>query len=274
MIAEKWKTDMNTNKNKKKYDAKAEETVIFRVIALIFVAMAGFGALTVLENYQAKLFSYVMKNGEPVFTVITLTIIISAVLACLSVAYYIYTKKKGTDESRRVVTSFGIMSAFVLVFVSLLLIRFLTNAMIKVQVLFFASVLLAFLYNICARSFFEFSLFSFVSGAALYYVGSTANYGLDKVLEIIAKIYVFAAPVAIIAFTILFSKKGGLKLFGKTVEKREDAKFYHIFWLIMAVLLLVFAVICMAVNFMAVYLIISFFVIYLALGIFCTIKMM
>lgn len=42
----------------------------------------------------------------------------------------------------------------------------------------------------------------------------------------------------------------------------------------MAVLLAAFAAICMAVNFVTVYLIIAFFVIYLALGIFCTIKMM
>ncbi len=40
----------------------------------------------------------------------------------------------------------------------------------------------------------------------------------------------------------------------------------------MAVLLAVFAAICMAVNFVTAYLIVSFFVIYLALGIFCTIK--
>lgn len=264
--------DMNTKENKK-YNAKAEETAIYRVIALIFVAMAGFGALTLLDKYKAKLFSYIIINDKPVVSAITLIIIALAVIAALSVVYYICTRKKGKDESGKVVTSFGIMSSAVFVLVSFVLIRFLSNAMIKVQVLFFAAVLLAFLYNICARSFFEFSLFSVVSGAALYYAGSSANYGLDKALEIISKIYVFAAPVAIIVLMLVSGKKGA-KLFGKATEKREDAKFYNVFWVIMAVLLAVFAAICMAVNFVTVYLIVSFFVIYLALGIFCTIKMM
>ncbi len=150
--------DMNTKENKK-YNAKAEETAIYRVIALIFVAMAGFGALTLLDKYKAKLFSYIIINDKPVISAITLIIIALAVLAVLSVVYYICTRKKGKDESGRVVTSFGIMSSVIFVLVSFVLIRFLSNAMIKVQVLFFAAVLLAFLYNICARSFFEFSLF-------------------------------------------------------------------------------------------------------------------
>lgn len=47
--------DMNTKENKK-YNAKAEETAIYRVIALIFVAMAGFGALSLLDKYKSKLF--------------------------------------------------------------------------------------------------------------------------------------------------------------------------------------------------------------------------
>ena len=95
----------------------------------------------------------------------------------------------------------------------------------------------------------------------------------EVLIEIISKIYCFAAPVAIIVFMLVSGKKG-VKLFGKATEKREDAKFYNVFWVIMAVLLVAFAAVCMAVNFMTVYLIVSFFVIYLALGIFCTIKMM
>lgn len=264
--------DMNIKENKK-YDAKAEETAIYRVIALIFVAIAGFGALSLLDEYKSKLFSYIILNDKPVISVITLIIAFLAVLAVLSAVYYIRMRKSGKDESGRVITSFGILCTAIFALTSFVLIRFLSNAMIKTQVFFFGVVLLAFLYNVCARSFFGFSLFSAVSGVALYYVGGTANYGLDKVLEIISKIYVFAVPVAIIAF-VLASRKKGFKLFGKKMAKREDARFYNVFWIIMAVLLASFAAVSMIVNFLAVYLIAAFFVIYLALGIFCTIKMM
>ena len=104
--------DMNTKENKK-YKAKAEETAIYRVIALIFVAMAGFGALTLLDKYKSKLFSYIIINDKPAVSAITLIIIALAVIAALSVVYYICTRKKGKDESGKVVTSFGIMSSAV-----------------------------------------------------------------------------------------------------------------------------------------------------------------
>ena len=76
--------DMNTKENKK-YNAKAEETAIYRVIALIFVAMAGFGALTLLDKYKSKLFSYIIINDKPAVSAITLIIIALAVIAALSV---------------------------------------------------------------------------------------------------------------------------------------------------------------------------------------------
>lgn len=265
-------TDMNTNANKKKYDAKADETAIFRVLALIFAAIVGFGALSLLDTYKSKLFSYIMNGDKPVITVMTIVISVFALIAALSVAYFVYCRKKKTDESRRAVTSFGIMFSALFVLVSLLLVRFLTNAMIKVEVLFFATVILAFIYNICPKSFFGFSLFSAVSGAALYYIGSgNTNYGLDKAFQIISYVYAFAAPIVVVVLAILGSRKGKSALFAKD---GGDMKFYNIFRLIMAALLLVFAIVCMLANFMAVYLIAAYFVIYLVLGIFCTIKMM
>ena len=73
--------DMNTNANKKKYDAKADETAIFRVLALIFAAIVGFGALALLDTYKSKLFSYIMNGDKPVITVMTIVISVFALIA-------------------------------------------------------------------------------------------------------------------------------------------------------------------------------------------------
>lgn len=264
-------TDMNTNANKKKYNTKADETAIFRVLALIFAAIIGFGALSLLDTYKSKLFSYIMNGDKPVMTVFAIVLPVFAVVAALTVAYFVYCKKKHIDESRRAVTSFGIMFSALFVLISLVLIRFLTNAMIKVEVLFFAAVILAFIYNICPRSFFGFSLFSAVSGAALYYIGSGVNYGLDRAFQIIAYVYAVAAPVAVVILAVLGARGKKAGFFAKD---GDDMKFYNIFRVIMAVLLLAFAIVCIFADFMTVYLIAAYFVIYLALGIFCTIKMM
>ncbi|MBQ0010446.1 MAG: hypothetical protein KBS76_05030, partial [Ruminococcus sp.] len=212
---------MKNNQNVSKEERKLEDVSTYRMLVLVMVAIIGFALIGVLNANMTRLEGWFFVDSLPFISVKGFMLAIAGVLAVLSIGYYIYRHfAKKTDETASVITSFGIMSFFLVLFVGLFFFRFFSSPATKMEIFFLIAIVLSFFYTLCSRKFFFESLFAALCGVTITYVGSSVSFhGIESIFRIGVEIVGFAAAaLALITFTVLLAKKK-IVLGKKTVLK-------------------------------------------------------
>lgn len=266
---------MKNNQNLTKEERKLEDVSTYRLLVLVMVAIIGFALIGVLNANAVKLEGWFFVDNLPFISVKGFMLILAGILAVLSIAFYVFRHVvKKIDESASVITSFGIMAFFVILFVGFFFFRYFSSAATKMEIFFLLAIVLSFFYTLCSRKFFYESLFAAICGVTIAYIGSSASFrGVESVFRIAVEVIGFAAAaLALITFAVLTAKKK-IVIGNKTILKLSDfTKLDILFWVICSVISLLFAALSILIPGFLVFGLIGFFALYLVFGILCTIK--
>ncbi len=211
---------MSNNNVKEKKAAKIaaekmEDAKLYRLIVqFIFAVAAVLLAIKAGDNFLLIIF-----DAVPIYLLVT------GILFALSAILFTFRKKNNVDETCKVLTSaliFGDSAALFAVGVMFYLywdVKLVIASLITFTILYFA-------HNIYGGNFFAYSLFTAVGYISLQLAKAESHifYYLGVIGIVIAKILVFAAPVAAIVLGILLiSKKKNYTFAGVTVGGKKCA---------------------------------------------------
>lgn len=196
------KNDIKTRKEIKKAERKAEDIKLYRLmVEFVLAVILVLGVISLANTNQI----YVALNVMPVFCVVT------CVLFAASAIYFILVKRKGTNESEKIITSAGIFgNAAVLFFASAHYYLFCDIEQLALSIVIVS--LLYFVYSIYGASFFRYS-FSTAAGFLALSVAMIDNNAVISFASLLMKgAYLLAIIIPVVSIVLAIIGKAKHKV--------------------------------------------------------------
>jgi len=260
---------LSTNLNKDKAEQKAaarkkSDLVLYKLMLAFIVGIIGiFAMLAVGSSMQAQV-NFITYALTPL-------LIISGLALAAAIVFFALQRSRHVDESRKVVTSAGLLGTAAVFFASCLYYSLSSYSGVRQIVIFLiCAVVLYFVYNIFRTDFF---LCSVVAAIEMNLVqismnGSTTMIG--QIMPIVFRVLAAAVPVAAIVFAVYLHVNKGTA--GKTKLLEKGDHLYPL--LVMSAASLIGAVLTILFPTTAVYAMIAILVVYLAIAVAYTVRMM